>query len=426
MKIICIFCVVVLSSSDIVKDWEKVGFSRTHRGSSQNLEVNGKSTGCMIVSMGIDLTCKDRAESSEVPSNAFHALVNCQDMDATKFDLLTIEPGPFCGKLTYTQHFQPNSAASIGSLQIKPGQVANLTCVLFPLGNSKYYSDTDGWTTAKTATVDVMAKNSKNGESGTIKDVPLGSLRYRQDKEDGQFKVEAGACAQAVKEIFNWQLKLVNSSQNVHQVLFTSQPTKPTDQVFPPVKVKDTLPSEVTGCLKDVGYYDLHESVIQAIIPKGRGEWGKLVKIIDLERLPKDHREPEKHEELVKVMVDASQLPKGTENLKVLFNFGLPGPGPSNWDGLQNLLLPVDDPTIPDRDTTSTSDQPEQPDQPDQPVEPDQPDQPDQPDPKQKSSSLVPWTWILACILLVGLGTGGFLYRRHRLIQATRGREVLP
>eukprot|EP00913_Durusdinium_trenchii_P006464 g6075.t2 len=58
-----------------------------------------------------------------------------------------------------------------------------------------------------------MAKNSKNGESGTIKDVPLGSLRYRQDKEDGQFKVEAGACAQAVKEIFNWQLKLVRAAQ---------------------------------------------------------------------------------------------------------------------------------------------------------------------------------------------------------------------
>lgn len=230
------------------------------------------------------------------------------------------------------------------------------------------------------------------------------------------------ACQKAVSNLLEWKLKLLESSQNVHHLLWTSQPTKPDDEPASPYKI-DT-PFQVNGCLKDVSFNDLQPAILQAAIVPGGVDVKKHVKL-EVEQLPKD-TQPTKHEENVKLIVDATQMPKGTKSLSVIISYEIP----EQFERYASFNLPVKDPTVPDVTTETpqvTTETPQVPTEKPQ-VTTEKPqlttEVPDQPDEK-KSGGLGAGIWIILVILLLGLGVGAFLYRRHLRMQA-HAREVPP
>eukprot|EP00438_Fugacium_kawagutii_P027602 Skav231505 [mRNA] locus=scaffold84:87220:89021:- [translate_table: standard] len=319
----------------IERDPDMVGFDISEvSGTAMSVWVNGKDTGCQVSSLGVKLTCHDKAfRTNSIPSNAVRIFVDCQNMDATNFDLLT---------------------------------------------------------------------------------------------------VDAKACTQAVSKLFQWKLKLLESNQNVHHLLWTSQPTKPDDE---PAPYKVDTPFQITGSLKDVSFFDLKPSIMSAKV-KGGVDLKQHVKL-EAEQLPKDYTEPTKHEENVKLIVDATQMPKGTTSVNVFMSYEIPG----HFERYVSLNLPVTDPNVPDV-TTETPQTPTQKPQvttekpqvttekPQDTTEKPQitTEQPQvttevPPEPEKKSSGSGAGIWIILVILLLGLGGGAFLYRRHLRLQA-HAREV--
>eukprot|EP00438_Fugacium_kawagutii_P012580 Skav200201 [mRNA] locus=scaffold623:373194:374472:- [translate_table: standard] len=367
---------------DIERDPDHVGFDISDfSGPAMSVSVNGKDTGCQVSSLGVKLTCHTKAfRNNSIPSNAFRILVDCQNMDATKFDLLTVQAGSACSKLTYTQHLQVMGGSS-SSLQMKPGQSANLTCVLFPLDGMES-AVSEGWSTAD--------------------------------------PVDAKACKQAVSKFFEWKLKLLESSQNVHHLLWTSQPAKPDGE---PAPYKVDSPFQITGSLKDLSFSDLKPTIMQATV-KGGVQVKEHVKL-ELEQLPKDYTEPTKHEENVKLIVDATQVPKGTTSVNVFMSYEIPG----HFERYASVNLPVKDPNIPDVTTETPQITTQKPqvttEKPQVTTEKPQVTTEVPPEPEKKSSGLGAGIWIILVILLLGLGVGAFLYRRHLRMQA-HAREVPP
>ena len=86
-----------------------------------------------------------------------------------------VEAGSGCAKLTYTKHYEveePNST----SLTMQPGQVANLTCVLFPLAKLNYVDS--GWQTPVTPSLNFTAQTDSMLETLNL---PLAPLKYVQE-----------------------------------------------------------------------------------------------------------------------------------------------------------------------------------------------------------------------------------------------------
>eukprot|EP00435_Cladocopium_sp_Y103_P042165 s432_g11.t1 len=336
------------------------------------LVISNMNTGCSVSTMAIELTCQDSKPSA--PQNAFQTVVNCQNMNPTEADSVSIKGGDSCGKLTYTQHFAAGDSVSAGSgsVEIKPGQVANITCVLlpFPIGNSaKKPVARDHFAISSDVQLDFSAKHLDSATkrlTGGSQSVSIGTVKFSQDLQ----KVTSASCAQAVDALFDWKLSLTDSSQNVHNLLWTSQPKEPSQWAAPSLNLK-SLPSKFTTSMKDLGFYDLQPSISKAICGTSLMNFADKVKL-QVEQLPKDSKVPEKHEEVVKMIVDATQLPKCNE-IKVEVKYTIPNQSPRYVD----LVLPVDNPIVPDT--------PEQPVDPDQPVEPekgkdsDSKDQPEEP-----------------------------------------------
>lgn len=379
------FATLATPGCAVVDKWEDVGFGLTQIASSSKLVVSNMETGCSIFMTSIELTCKDSNPMGNPPSNAFHTVVNCLNMDPTKASRVKIKGSDSCGKLTSTQYFAADDSVSTrsGSVEIQPGQLANLTCVLlpFPIGNSaEKRPGEDNFATSNDVKLDFAAqhfdKETKRLEGGS-QSVSIGTVKFLQDPE----KVTSSSCSTAVDKLFDWKLSLTNSNQNVHTFLWSSQNGEPSSLVVANLK---TLPTKFTTSMKDLGFYDLQPSIHGAICGKSATNFGDKVKL-QVEKLPKDSKVPEKHEEVVKMMVDATQLPTCSElEVEVMYTF------PGQDARYVKFLLPVDNPNVPD----------------------------DQPQGSEKSSWLGTVFWILLIGGVLALAVGGFLYRRNLLIQA--------
>ena len=211
----------------------------------------------------------------------------------------------------------------------------------------------------------------------------------------------------------------MESKENVHLLSFTSRVENPTHEQLPPSDIN--FPFHRTGCIKDIRFLkDCQPSILQATAQKGsQGDFKDIIKIEDV---VDDHdqfldavMDPSAHNELVKLSVDATRLPKGTQKIHVIAAYTIPG----QFERMAAFWLPVENPVVPDETTVTTSLEPETPTKkPETP--PKQPDQPDQPDPKDQPESggfFGPAFWIILLIILVALAFGGFLYRRRLVIQ---------
>ena len=204
-----------------------------------------------------------------------------------------------------------------------------------------------------------------------------------------------------MEDIFKWKLSLIKSSQNVHELQWSSQPVEPTIQSFPKVQLDDSLPSKATFCLKDVAFKQIKAQVVAANVLGTQGDVKQAVQL-QMADAPRDLTG--KHEETMKLVVDATQLPKeGEKRLNVGIRYQTPG----SQEQTTYLEVPIADPNVPDS----------QPD--DKPK--------DQPDAKKadQGGGLGAGFWIILILVLMGLGVGAFLYRRNMLIQAN-ARQPLP
>lgn len=321
-------------------------------------------TGCRFGSQGLFLECQDTG-SVPVPPNAFHAYFDCSELDTAIFDRLTIEPGQYCAKLTYTQYLEDSGSSSPAKMVMARNTIANISCLMPPLSTevktSQYHYWSDWYTEVKT-TVRITGGNGSH--TGPSVDYEVGNILFRSaDKE-----VDAESCQQAVYELFAWEVQLLSSEQNAHQLLWTSG-TRPSNSV-------KALPKKatITRSMKDVNLQDLSPQIIQAncssLGDKNLAALVKLQKLILLET-PAD-----KHEERFELLVDATQLPKGTEEIEVRIRYVFPEVG----DVVAKVVLPVHDPSLPDS--------------------------------KPSDQSL--GFWIPLAILLCLCGVGVFFYRRHR------------
>eukprot|EP00435_Cladocopium_sp_Y103_P050920 s432_g15.t1 len=223
--------------------------------------------------------------------------------------------------------------------------------------------------------------------------ISIGTVKFLADEE-----VTRPSCGQAVDALFDWKLSLTSSSHNVHNLLWSSQQREASGQAAPVINLK-SLPSRETSSWRDLGFYDFKPSIIKAKCDTSVRDFADKVKL-QVEELPKDHKVPEKHEEVVKMIVDATQLPKCNE-IKVEVKYVLPIPGGGD-KYILDLILPVDSPIVPDEE----------------PKEPKEPK--DQPDKKEETSDSGLGTafWVILILALIAGSAGAFLYRRRLLIQA--------
>ena len=177
-------CILPFSVGASISNWEDVGFDLAYTSRTVNLHVNGTNTGCTISSTVIGMKCKDRKGGGvSQPSNAFQSLVDCQHM-GEEFDLLAVKPDESCWKFTVTQQVQRDQVISADRLEIRPGQVANVTCVLSPFGPDNEGSDpSSGFTTKTTAKLELTARNAGTDASGT-KTYPIGAVKFLQKDEE--------------------------------------------------------------------------------------------------------------------------------------------------------------------------------------------------------------------------------------------------
>eukprot|EP00438_Fugacium_kawagutii_P022240 Skav229664 [mRNA] locus=scaffold1030:162634:163221:- [translate_table: standard] len=189
-----------------------------------------------------------------------------------------------------------------------------------------------------------------------------------------------------VKENFDWGFSLLKSSHNVHEVLWTSQAKKPNvDHIAPKINMYDF---KVTKTTKNVDFKDLNPRILSAFVNTTDRNFKEHVKLKTLE--PAGQDQPKKHEQKLELSVDATQLPKGTKELKVYLAFTYPTTGFTDV----KLMLPVDSPEVPDEPNVNPA----------------------------KSGGV--GAGVIALIIIFGVGlvvlAGAFLYRRHRRIQAAR------
>eukprot|EP00435_Cladocopium_sp_Y103_P026182 s432_g6.t1 len=379
-----VFVLATPGTGDIVDKW---GFhSETNR---QPLEVVYEDTGCSIYKTDIQLTCKDRQSESELwwQPNTIETVVDCRNMDPTKAETVKIRGSESCGKLTYTQHYKPDQTVdNLREPEILPGQVLNLTCVLLPF-------PVDFSSVQQIFNVDLKLESRKDNVHSQAQP-SIGTVKVT--RQALPVKVTSESCNAAVDELFDWKLILQNSKQNVHTLLWTSRTSQQNKRSKPstwtPPNVKTRLPLEVTGSIKDLCFYDLQPSILQASCGAADSNFADKVKL-EVKKVDADLTVPEFHEEVVKIVVDAAQLPKCNE-IKVKVKYQFPYEDPRYIA----LLLPVHDPIVPDDD---------------KPVEPVEP------------SGLGTAFWFILIIVVLALGVGAFLYRRHLLVQA-HAREILP
>lgn len=423
------FCILCLAAAGLEMD--DVGFRLVQTGSSSKLMVNGQETGCTISTQGVEMTCEDIKNfggSLNLPANAFRPVIDCQQMDATQFDAVSIRSSPMCSKLTYTKHFKAgavsNTSETSEALDLKPGEVANFTCLLFPLPNTE--KGLARWMVPVSVELDVTARNSKTNQSGTVK-WEIGTIKWRT--EDKQ-KVDSKTCSESVvKAAFKWKMRLQKSSQNVHQLLWTN--VGPKSDPMDPI---ESLPGNVTGCLKDVTLKEMGPNIFVAMATKNRkglADHKNFRRVVTLKvGKPLLDSAPDKHEEQVELLVDATQLPSNTEEVFVAVDYFIEGGGSKKtfvWLPVTDPGLPDSEPDQPDTGTVSPTDTTMTPKDPTdgtsyQPAK-SKPTDPDTPKKKKASGGIgAAFWWIPGCLFL-GMGIGIFFYRRNRLIQAY-GRDV--
>lgn len=123
------------------------------------------------------------------------------------------------------------------------------------------------------------------------------------------------------------------------------------------------------------------------------------------------------HEELIQVTVDATQLPKGTKKLHVIWSYTIP----NQFERYVTMDLPVDDPVVPDTPTTQPDAPTDAPTDAPATTQPDGPaEEPEPPKAKGKKKGPGAWPWLLAVALLFAAGCCAFLYRRQHLVRGER------
>eukprot|EP00438_Fugacium_kawagutii_P005060 Skav221748 [mRNA] locus=scaffold3834:17338:18492:- [translate_table: standard] len=352
------------------------------------LVVGGKDTGCTSQTWSREWTCKTQDSDiygGAVPATYFVAIISCTNMDTSAYDSLTVRPGTLCAKMTFTQHMEAGGNVNLNTLQMLPNSIANLTCVVFPLPMSTR-SENEGW---MEVVLPMDVTGIKKGEDDRSLRWIMGSVKF---KSEDLTKVDSGKCLKTVEDSYEWGFRLMKSSQNVHEVLFTSQVEPSAWGQITPSWVSDKYNFMVTKTVKDVALKDLNPKIAQAGCSTASGDFSKQVTLKTFEA-PADQNQPKKHEEKVELLVDATQLPKGTFELEVTVEYRIPGVGDTKQ---AKLMLPVDNPEIPD-------------------------------EPKEKDKSGGVGAGVIAFIVIFAAGAvvaGAFFYRRHQRIQA-HAREVL-
>eukprot|EP00438_Fugacium_kawagutii_P021087 Skav205910 [mRNA] locus=scaffold123:456554:470116:+ [translate_table: standard] len=368
--------------------------------------VDGKDTGCTSKTTSQDLTCKFQDLDSfagQVPATFFSAVINCNSMDTSAFDSLTVKPLSECAKMTFTQHMEKGGHVNREILEMIPNSIANFTCVAFPFSSFDARIKDEGWSKLP---VNVSITGTKNGQEDKVSNWTMGSVRYHV--ESGKEAQYGRKCKRVVEENFHWGLSLLKSSQNVHEVLWTSQAKKPTIDHTTKINIYDF---NFTQTVKHVAFKDLEPSITLASVSSaGNANFKKHVKI---KRLEADQDQPEKHEQKLELSVDATQLPKGTKELEVMMTLVYPTTGYTDVE----LLLPVDSPEIPDENTEKPTEKPAE-------IPTENPTE----KPKEKEKSGGVGVGVIAFITVFGAGLvvlGAFLYRRHQVIQAHETEVVL-
>ena len=334
--------------------------------SGGKLLLGNVDTGCRFGSQGMFLECQETG-SVPVPSNAFHAYIDCSELDTALFDRLIIEPGQYCAKLTYTQYLEDSGSSSPSKLVMSRNAFANISCLMPPLSTevkTSQYSYWSDWYTEIKTTVRITGGNASH--TGPSADFEIGNILFRSADKG----VDAERCQQAVYELFAWDVQLLSSQENTHELQWTSG-TRPSQSIKALTKK-----ATVTRNVKDVRLQDLSPQIIQAHCSSlGDKNLAALVKLQEVMLL---ETPADEHKERLELLVDATQLPKGTEEIEVSIRYVFPEVG----EQVAKVLLPVKDPSLPDR--------------------------PD--DSKPKSLEI----WIPLAILVCLLAGGVFFYRRHR------------
>eukprot|EP00438_Fugacium_kawagutii_P031646 Skav214560 [mRNA] locus=scaffold285:175967:177181:- [translate_table: standard] len=383
--------------------------SITTTSTATKLEVDGKDTGCTTQTFSQDLTCtEDAASSDHVPAKYFTAFINCKNMGTSPYHSFTVEPSSQCAQMVFKQHKELGQEMNLNTLEMEPNSVANFTCVVFPFKTSDESADTSGWVNLPvTATLTGITKSSVGTTRTSGTQWTMGSVRFTAPR--GPY---LEACRTVVQKKLQWGLSLLKSTQNVHELLWTSQAEKPDIDLTTPET--NIYASAVTKTVKKVGLKDLKPSIASAYCSTGSGSVNYDRNFADQVKLKTFEASTgvqlRKVEEKLELSVDATQIPKSTKELEVTVALVYPVTGLQNY----RLMLPVDNPELPDEEPTE------------KPAEEPSEKPSEEPKPKEKSDGV--GAGVIAFIVIFAAGAvvaGAFFYRRHRLIQA-HAREVIP
>eukprot|EP00438_Fugacium_kawagutii_P030241 Skav219534 [mRNA] locus=scaffold30:789954:791123:- [translate_table: standard] len=382
-KLAWILCyIVALCANDV-----DVTLRIATTSASSKLEANWKDTGCTVQTERQDVTCTPKDDGSDlgqVPATYASAVVNCKNMDTSAYDSLLFEPSPFCAMFSFTQHMEKGDKVRflVNRMEIFPGSIANITCVLYTQTISK----------AKLAGFEIpqtFGITGKKGEDETfldIWDMPFVFVRAANLAEK-----EADKCLELLNREFAWGFGLRKSHRNVHELYFTTQRHSPN---FHRVGFQINRSNvTVTKTVRDVELKDLGPKVTQAGCSTASGDFAHLVELKTFEA-PAVQDQVEKHEEELEISVDATGLPKGTKELDITLEYRF-RPLPRRVQ----LKLPVVGPIIDDRPTEKPTEE------------------------KKSGGSAGLLAFLLTSIAGAVAAVAFFFYRRHDRIQAHE-REV--
>ncbi|CAK9077974.1 unnamed protein product [Durusdinium trenchii] len=390
----------------------EVALRFAHDSTSADLELGSKKTGCMITTESFKLTCQAPGDTASSPGdipNVMKFMIDCKDMDMdAAFEEIAVYSAPVCAKVTYTAYSE--TTEGVWATHLTKNSLFNFTCVLLPL--PMWMAKDSGGSSRISVTADVSWR-VKDQSYYSWKTIEVGSLTYHGEG------VDANTCTQTVKNQYDWQMEVVASSENRHQVHWKSRkselgPSKYRSSVL----VSDERLRELSDRPRQTDALMVYE--MARFEPKLQSAYCESLPQRDL-RLdmylwkveppsPKRRSYLQDLEEAVNYMeiqVNVDELPNETKTIEATVQYSLPLFVPMKFFEQKYMTkilhLPVD--------MSSHIRYPKAPIPIDNGPEPD-PTQPPEPKP---SSSSGPW-WVV-CVLLVILAIlGAFFYRRQRRI----------
>eukprot|EP00438_Fugacium_kawagutii_P020908 Skav211799 [mRNA] locus=scaffold305:348845:350849:+ [translate_table: standard] len=324
-KLTWILCFVVALCANAVDVTLRIATT----SASSKLEVYWKDTGCTLQTERQDVTCTPKDDGSDlgqVPATFASAVINCKNMNTSAYDSLQFRFTEWCAKFTYTQHMENGGdkvrVVHFNHLQIFPGSIVNITCVMFTRPMDK----------AMLAGSEVRQNFPIWGKKG-VAEMPGGwDMPFVLVRAANLAETDADKCLEVLNPEFAWGVGLGKS----------------------PNRMSDFT---VTKTARDVALKNLDPKITQAGCSTASGDFAHLVKLKTLEP-PAVQDQVEKHEEKLEISVDATGLPKGTKELDITLEYTFPPHDPERLINQAKLKLPVSDPIIDEKPTEEPAKKP--------------------------------------------------------------------